>query len=63
MPAGYRYTVDKAVTNLPSIEGTPMAGNFMFAHDRGQTFDRYSYIAKANYEGSSKKVHLKMSDR
>ena len=47
----------KPATNLPSAEQTPMGNTSQKMARKGQaTFDRYTYIAKANYEGSHKEV-------
>ena len=50
----------KPATNLPSAEQTPMGQKM--ARKGQATFDRYTYIAKANYEGSNKEVQHKASD-
>lgn len=47
-------------TRLTSVEQTPVARNESIGK---ATFDRYTYIKKADYNGSQKQIALKKSDK
>ena len=51
---------EKPRTKLPSVEGTPLASNAQFSK---ATFDRYTYIQKADFQNSGREVALKKSDK